>query len=133
MNRDWPILIVANRLTHTAFAVIVCCFTLATGTAFAQSGSNTQAGGDFAPAATLKSSTQKSVVQKGDALKNAALKTIAPSQNDSTFTPDPYYTPEVSLEAPPNAAQSSGSTWTCLLYTSPSPRDGLLSRMPSSA
>ena len=23
--------------------------------------------------------------------------------------------------------------WTCLLYTSPSPRDGLLSRMPSSA
>ena len=24
-------------------------------------------------------------------------------------------------------------TWICLLYTSPSPRDGLLSRMPSSA
>ena len=23
--------------------------------------------------------------------------------------------------------------WTCLLYSSPSPRDGLLSRMPSSA
>ena len=27
----------------------------------------------------------------------------------------------------------SGTTTTCLLYTSPSPRDGLLSRMPSSA
>ena len=27
----------------------------------------------------------------------------------------------------------SGGVWTCLLYTSPSPRDGLLSRMPSSA
>ena len=26
-----------------------------------------------------------------------------------------------------------GETITCLLYTSPSPRDGLLSRMPSSA
>ena len=26
-----------------------------------------------------------------------------------------------------------GNDWTCLLYTSPSPRDGLLSRMPSSA
>ena len=26
-----------------------------------------------------------------------------------------------------------GSSFTCLLYTSPSPRDGLLSRMPSSA
>ena len=28
---------------------------------------------------------------------------------------------------------SQGSLWACLLYTSPSPRDGLLSRMPSSA
>ena len=27
----------------------------------------------------------------------------------------------------------SESHWPCLLYTSPSPRDGLLSRMPSSA
>ena len=26
-----------------------------------------------------------------------------------------------------------GAVYTCLLYTSPSPRDGLLSRMPSSA
>ena len=26
-----------------------------------------------------------------------------------------------------------GMLWACLLYTSPSPRDGLLSRMPSSA
>ena len=31
------------------------------------------------------------------------------------------------------AAQSIGEPGTCLLYTSPSPRDGLLSRMPSSA
>ena len=28
---------------------------------------------------------------------------------------------------------SSGDVYACLLYTSPSPRDGLLSRMPSSA
>ena len=28
---------------------------------------------------------------------------------------------------------TSGNTGICLLYTSPSPRDGLLSRMPSSA
>ena len=28
---------------------------------------------------------------------------------------------------------TSQATYTCLLYTSPSPRDGLLSRMPSSA
>ena len=28
---------------------------------------------------------------------------------------------------------SDSHYWNCLLYTSPSPRDGLLSRMPSSA
>ena len=28
---------------------------------------------------------------------------------------------------------AAGTTYPCLLYTSPSPRDGLLSRMPSSA
>ena len=31
------------------------------------------------------------------------------------------------------AVQKHTYPWTCLLYTSPSPRDGLLSRMPSSA
>ena len=30
-------------------------------------------------------------------------------------------------------SQATADTNTCLLYTSPSPRDGLLSRMPSSA
>ena len=30
-------------------------------------------------------------------------------------------------------AQANASSGLCLLYTSPSPRDGLLSRMPSSA
>ena len=33
----------------------------------------------------------------------------------------------------PITAISCYLSWTCLLYTSPSPRDGLLSRMPSSA
>ena len=31
------------------------------------------------------------------------------------------------------AIKIEGDDYTCLLYTSPSPRDGLLSRMPSSA
>ena len=34
---------------------------------------------------------------------------------------------------PNNFKKSVSSSWVCLLYTSPSPRDGLLSRMPSSA
>ena len=33
----------------------------------------------------------------------------------------------------PSLSFSTGQNVTCLLYTSPSPRDGLLSRMPSSA
>ena len=39
------------------------------------------------------------------------------------------------INVPPQAMQGNQITvsWTCLLYTSPSPRDGLLSRMPSSA
>ena len=32
-----------------------------------------------------------------------------------------------------NVDEGSGAVMACLLYTSPSPRDGLLSRMPSSA
>ena len=35
--------------------------------------------------------------------------------------------------ADPQALQRARTARTCLLYTSPSPRDGLLSRMPSSA
>ena len=35
--------------------------------------------------------------------------------------------------AEPERVISFRVPWTCLLYTSPSPRDGLLSRMPSSA
>ena len=33
----------------------------------------------------------------------------------------------------PRQGEPGSETWGCLLYTSPSPRDGLLSRMPSSA
>ena len=32
-----------------------------------------------------------------------------------------------------DSTEMGGSSYICLLYTSPSPRDGLLSRMPSSA
>ena len=42
----------------------------------------------------------------------------------------PYIDESVSYDGyPQNAEKVNG----CLLYTSPSPRDGLLSRMPSSA
>ena len=42
--------------------------------------------------------------------------------------------PNTTYEFDPYASSSSSTnTSSCLLYTSPSPRDGLLSRMPSSA
>ena len=60
------------------------------------------------------------ITKGGDALKNYTYK------GDSGNPVHCYYCPEctVSVDIP---AES------CLLYTSPSPRDGLLSRMPSSA
>ena len=39
----------------------------------------------------------------------------------------------IAVETPKDVAEKSDIVITCLLYTSPSPRDGLLSRMPSSA
>ena len=41
----------------------------------------------------------------------------------------------IDKNAPGSACSGSSFSWinACLLYTSPSPRDGLLSRMPSSA
>ena len=44
-----------------------------------------------------------------------------------SYTPDPSDSGYVAWDS------LDESTVTCLLYTSPSPRDGLLSRMPSSA
>ena len=43
------------------------------------------------------------------------------------------YTQVNSLTGATGAYQFLPKYWDCLLYTSPSPRDGLLSRMPSSA
>ena len=44
--------------------------------------------------------------------------------------PDPNKKPFSIVMPPPNV---TGQLHICLLYTSPSPRDGLLSRIPSSA
>ena len=48
-------------------------------------------------------------------------------QKDAVIDPDNLH--DESLKIP----QLHSKYYTCLLYTSPSPRDGLLSRMPSSA
>ena len=56
------------------------------------------------------------------------------------FVEDGYSTPKIDVrgaifreDRALLVRESTDGKWTCLLYTSPSPRDGLLSRMPSSA
>ena len=58
-----------------------------------------------------------------EALQLAKLKQLLTRLYDN----NPYYRDKFS------AAGVNPHDMTCLLYTSPSPRDGLLSRMPSSA
>ena len=57
-------------------------------------------------------------------------------QSDPTaileFPVEPQVTSSVTVGAE-GATGATANTEACLLYTSPSPRDGLLSRMPSSA
>ena len=50
-----------------------------------------------------------------------------------TATLSPVFTLEFDLMAADLGLLAGGYFLGCLLYTSPSPRDGLLSRMPSSA
>ena len=57
-----------------------------------------------------------------------------PSQDVWEDTPASLqFTTSVDTPEPPQEQQQTGTGKSCLLYTSPSPRDGLLSRMPSSA
>ena len=56
---------------------------------------------------------------------------------EGDFKPDDFEAEADRLEAAAardtEAEELAERWWSCLLYTSPSPRDGLLSRMPSSA
>ena len=55
-----------------------------------------------------------------------------PSDSSSTAPPTPPPNPSVPAQLTIEPKTLHSYTTTCLLYTSPSPRDGLLSRMPSS-
>ena len=51
----------------------------------------------------------------------------------STLTSELIVFPTIDSGEAPETASEAEEMLGCLLYTSPSPRDGLLSRMPSSA
>lgn len=84
MNRDRLNRVVTDILTGAIFAL--ACFA-GTGTSTAVAQTDNQ----FAPAAVPRVST--------------------PNHKDATFTPDPYYSPEVTLDAPLDAAGSTASEW----------------------
>ena len=67
--------------------------------------------------------------------KAAALKNGEGLHIIQTFEPVPLYPVLALMGFEHHTEKVSGSEYhiCCLLYTSPSPRDGLLSRMPSSA
>jgi len=49
------------------------------------------------------------------------------------ISPDLYYPKKLDTDQWVRTAKAMGAKYACLLYTSPSPRDATLSRMPSSA
>ena len=84
--------------------------------------------------ASIKGSTPNRVRSSSDARAtrtDAAFvkskKTLANSNNSSSQLSTS------SFQLSTSGSSSSSRSYSCLLYTSPSPRDGLLSRMPSSA
>ena len=64
-------------------------------------------------------------------LATLALALVACNNDNENLNGDPVAAQFTANIAP--ATRASGTTWTCLLYTSPSPRDVEESRMPSSA
>ena len=62
-----------------------------------------------------------------------AMTALPVAADKATSLKDDFFTGFKHILAPALIGAALGGAWHCLLYTSPSPRDGLLSRMPSSA
>ena len=67
---------------------------------------------------------------KTDSSDNMSKKAAVVGSSNSVDMSDTIY---ARPQAKNEAGNNDGTDMACLLYTSPSPRDGLLSRMPSSA
>ena len=97
-------------------------------------------GGDHAPSEALigvSMALDKGYIQPGEVLltgpeaqvKEAAAAAGLPAEVQVVDAPDVL----TATDTPTDALRKKRNNSICLLYTSPSPRDGLLSRMPSSA
>ena len=85
------------------------------------------------PVLTIASGNQKKVSEISDMLDVLSLRVEKQPEYLNVEETGKTYFENALLKA--KAASLETKTWAlaCLLYTSPSPRDGLLSRMPSSA
>ena len=80
---------------------------------------------------TITDDSQTNVLVSGDTAGNAGDFTfIAEVDTGGSATPD-VIQPKISYKSAANASDQTATS--CLLYTSPSPRDATTSRMPSSA
>ena len=92
--------------------------------------------GDLTLSINEVASTDNSSGQQAADGADATAPNAPPTEESVEFTPDPgkdYILNELSFEIKKMTAELKYLNEDCLLYTSPSPRDGLLSRMPSSA
>ena len=96
----------------------------------------------LAIAAACGSDTKAAPTTSVAATSSAAPAATAASAPDSSASPTTATAPDLSgvtlrigdqVSITQSGLEAAGLADTCLLYTSPSPRDGLLSRMPSSA
>ena len=109
---------------------------LGTVTSFSASVDLSASPGSISPNRTGTSDWSNGVWSGSVTLTTAGFITVF-ANDDSGHTGTAFLTVNVPLVAPSVSVSAGtvdrGQISSCLLYTSPSPRDGLLSRMPSSA
>ena len=76
---------------------------------------------------------QDAEVMSKNVSKYSTDQTTMERANDTIWRPMPYVMPSYDGQDQTANFKDKTQLSVCLLYTSPSPRDGLLSRMPSSA
>ena len=77
--------------------------------------------------------THRSYIQRTSEIISSVLRVVYPGNPGCLWSQLQASTAISKMLGDEAVCSSSDKSYLCLLYTSPSPRDGLLSRMPSSA
>ena len=123
--------LLTSLATVTAF---VCVAGFSVHTSFAQSTPKDPSGAIDVPRLPQPGANQGSAVKQGsDAKQGSATKQGSAAKQGSDSKQGSGNSQGSTGKTSPGNAALSGDGRFCLLYTSPSPRDATLSRMPSSA